>query len=146
MERGCYIVNSAVPTEKTRITWIDIVKGFAILTVVFLHTHNGYDTSGKAVFYINKWITSFHMALFFVFAGYFFKIPNTLANIKKRMQKEGPKPAHSIYHMGMCDRIFRGKISGYCSEPELWAKLSSLFQDLSLAESFLWSYHGSCLF
>lgn len=63
-------------------------KRFSILTVVFLHTHNGYDTSGKAVFYINKWITSFHMALFFVFAGYFFKIPNTLANIKKEIKKK----------------------------------------------------------
>ena len=59
--------------ENKRIRYVDFIKGFAMLTVIFLHVHSGYNTDGKISEYLLKWITSFHMPLFFVCSGYFFK-------------------------------------------------------------------------
>lgn len=49
----------------TRFLVLDALKGFAILTVVYLHVHNGYKYEKMFDGEIVKWITSFHMALFF---------------------------------------------------------------------------------
>ena len=79
---------SSTLATNTRVSWIDVVKGFAILTVVFLHTYNGYTHTGLIPGMILYWITSFHMALFFVFAGYFFRLPDTTQEIKVKAQKK----------------------------------------------------------
>lgn len=79
---------SNAPAAKTRVSWIDAVKGFAILTVVFLHTYNGYTYTGMIPGMILYWVTSFHMALFFVFAGYFFRLPDTTQEIKDKAKKK----------------------------------------------------------
>lgn len=47
--------------SKTRIEWIDFLKGLAIVSVVMLHACGGTD---KYQIFL-KWITSFHMFLFF---------------------------------------------------------------------------------
>lgn len=69
-----------------RLYWLDAVKGLGILSVVWLHMHNGYTD----VLYIDqmflKWICSFHMALFFVAAGYCYKM-----NANNIMHKIGGK-------------------------------------------------------
>lgn len=65
-------VNAKSETCKNRVLWLDALKGFAILTVVYLHIHNGYEYDGTFDEEIIKWITSFHMALFFVTAGFCF--------------------------------------------------------------------------
>lgn len=63
-----------------RLAWLDYAKGIGIILVVFGHVLIGLDTAGAAqdaswlkptVFYIY----SFHMPLFFVLAGYVFRIP-----------------------------------------------------------------------
>ena len=57
--------------KNKRIEWIDKLKGYLILSVIFLHCLNGYTTS---VFTTNllKYITSFHMIAFFCLSGYLF--------------------------------------------------------------------------
>lgn len=56
-------------TNQHRLAWLDALKGFGILSVVWLHCYNGYQLSGIESVII-KWITAFHMALFYVAAGY----------------------------------------------------------------------------
>lgn len=51
--------------SKARNTTIDIMKGIAILLVILGHFESIPD--------IKHWITSFHMPLFFIIAGYFHK-------------------------------------------------------------------------
>ena len=52
-----------------RLDWLDALKGFGILTVVWLHCNGGYSLSSLNAYFI-KWFVSFHMALFYVAAGY----------------------------------------------------------------------------
>ena len=72
--------------NKKRLDWIDYLKGLAILTVVFLHSFNGYDTNNTTTGIILKYITSFHMALFFSISGYLYnkKIKNYKVQIIKK--------------------------------------------------------------
>lgn len=58
--------------ERKRLDYIDFVKGIGILSVVFFHSYNGYDLSVPA-FHMLKYITSFHMVLFFFLSGILFK-------------------------------------------------------------------------
>ena len=61
-----------------RIKWIDFLKGIGIISVVFLHCcgkTNRYDA-------ILKWITSFHMFLFFFISGYLTNF-NKVSNFKE---------------------------------------------------------------
>ena len=56
--------------EKKRIEWIDIAKGLGILLMIVGHTFLNESLSRKLVF-------SFHMPLFFILAGYTFRVkPN----------------------------------------------------------------------
>lgn len=57
---------------KKRIDYIDILKGLAILSVVFLHVHGGYDIDNTPTEYIIRYFRSFQMSIFFVFSGILF--------------------------------------------------------------------------
>lgn len=70
----------------TRLLWLDALKGFAILTVVYLHVHNGYEYDGTFDGEIVKWFTSFHMALFFVTAGFCFSYE--VSNYKQKILRK----------------------------------------------------------
>lgn len=59
--------------KKERIKWIDIIKGLAIISVIYLHVHTIDNIDKGFDGYLIKWITSFHMSLFFACAGYFFE-------------------------------------------------------------------------
>ena len=74
--------------DKKRIYWIDYLKGLAILSVVFLHSFNGYTTDDTITGIILKYITSFHMALFFSISGYLFTkdIKDYKGQIKKKIK------------------------------------------------------------
>lgn len=72
--------------KKSRVLWIDALKGFAILSVVYLHVHNGYEYENTFNGSIIKWLTSFHMILFFMCAGYFFNYEVT--NYKEKIQNK----------------------------------------------------------
>lgn len=72
--------------NKSRLRWLDALKGFAILTVVYLHVHNGYEYEGTFDGEIVKWITSFHMALFFATAGFCFNYE--VSNYKRKIQRK----------------------------------------------------------
>ena len=72
--------------NKSRLRWLDALKGFAILTVVYLHVHNGYEYEGTFDGEIVKWITSFHMALFFATAGFCFSYE--VSNYKQKIQRK----------------------------------------------------------
>lgn len=62
-----------------RLTWIDEIKGFAMITVILGHAVNGYLVSGvqehrivlQAIF---DFIYAFHMPLFFMVSGYLYEI------------------------------------------------------------------------
>ena len=74
--------------DKNRFLWLDALKGFAILTVVYLHIHNGYDYEGTLDGEIIKWITSFHMTLFFSAAGFCFnyEVSNYWHKIQRKLK------------------------------------------------------------
>ena len=48
--------------EKTRIAWIDIVRGIGIFLVILGHTYRSNQ--------VLNWIVSFHMPLFFILSGW----------------------------------------------------------------------------
>lgn len=56
--------------QKKRIEWVDALKGFAILTVIYIH--NLFPETQAVYFVPAKLISAFHMTLFFMAAGYFF--------------------------------------------------------------------------
>lgn len=66
---------------KNRLHWIDIIRGTAILLVMLGHT---YTNS-----YINGFIYSFHIPLFFYLSGYLYKVKNIsfIAYVKKIIKK-----------------------------------------------------------
>lgn len=49
--------------SKIRITWIDSVKGIAILLLLFSHSMTSYD-------WIKNWILAFRIPIFFIICGY----------------------------------------------------------------------------
>lgn len=51
--------------KEKRIQWIDELKGYAIISVIFYHSNLASELP-----LISQWITSFHMALFYVLSGY----------------------------------------------------------------------------
>ena len=57
-----------------RIVWLDRLKGFAILCVMLGHTIErtllGLQVNNYFLNFINSFIYSFHMPLFFTAAGY----------------------------------------------------------------------------
>ena len=83
------MTNNSLPiNENKRIFWVDALKGFAILTVIFLHSHNGQNTDGTVAGHIIKWITSYHMTLFFACAGFFFSLPSTAEKVKHQIKNK----------------------------------------------------------
>lgn len=78
---------------KTRIEWLDAVKGIAILTVVLGHVLLGFtendifinvnDTLEK----INSWIYTWHMPLFFFLSGYAFRLSCLNENSLRKLEK-----------------------------------------------------------
>lgn len=74
-----------------RETWLDSLKGFAILLVILGHVLSGYMdahtfSGAYASFYhVRTWIYSFHMPLFFLVSGFTF----TLAYTREGQLKKG---------------------------------------------------------
>lgn len=66
-----------------RIGWVDIMKGIGIITVIIGHTYTPFG--------LNYIIYSFHMPLFFLISGYFWKERET-GEILKRGLKNYIKP------------------------------------------------------
>ena len=66
--------------KKERIEWVDIAKGIGILLVIFGHC----VYLGK---FAHNWIFSFHMPLFFVLSGLFFKEMEMVPLIKKKLKQ-----------------------------------------------------------
>ena len=56
-------------SARKRIEYVDVAKGIAILLVVVGHTFSAYDPGS----FLNKFIYSFHMPLFFILSGFFYK-------------------------------------------------------------------------
>lgn len=56
-------------SSRKRVDYLDVAKGIAILSVVVGHTFSAYDPGS----FLNKLIYSFHMPLFFILSGYFYK-------------------------------------------------------------------------
>lgn len=56
-------------SSRKRIEYVDVAKGIAILSVVVGHTFSAYDPGSL----LNKFIYSFHMPLFFILSGFFYK-------------------------------------------------------------------------
>ncbi|MEG1255518.1 acyltransferase family protein [Clostridium sp.] len=74
--------------DKKRIEWIDILKGIGIILVVIGHANFKFAGSTGTMF-IQKYIYSFHMPLFFFLSGYLFvkeKHPNFKKFIKTKIK------------------------------------------------------------
>ncbi|MDR1897827.1 MAG: acyltransferase family protein, partial [Prevotellaceae bacterium] len=63
--------------NKQRFQWVDIAKGIGIILVVYGHVIRGIHSSGiiddKTFYLSDTFVYSFHMPLFFVLSGLFFK-------------------------------------------------------------------------
>lgn len=59
--------SSVISKTRTRIKWIDIAKGIAILSMIWAH---GLAGNGRIPYYESTIICSFHMPLFFILSGY----------------------------------------------------------------------------
>lgn len=64
-------------TKKERINWIDLVKGFGIILVIYGHNFP----------YLEKYIYSFHIPLFFFMSGLFHPKTLTIEIVKKRTKQ-----------------------------------------------------------
>ena len=62
----------------SRIKWLDTLKGFGIILVVFGHIYKND--------FVYNWVYAFHMPLFFFAAGYVYKEKPVLIDIKRRIQ------------------------------------------------------------
>ena len=71
---------AVVSGSPKREQWLDSLKGFAILLVIFGHVLSGYwdawtfPEAYASIFAIRSWIYSFHMPLFFMISGYTFTL------------------------------------------------------------------------
>lgn len=61
--------------QKNRIDYLDTLKGLLIILVVFGHTGINND--------IQKWIYSFHMPLFLIISGFFYKESRKIVNLNR---------------------------------------------------------------
>lgn len=64
-----------------RIKWIDILKGIGIILVVLGHSNWQFANATQTMF-IQKYIYSFHMPVFFFLSGYLF-VKDKYSNLKK---------------------------------------------------------------
>lgn len=75
-----------------RILWIDAIKGFAIIAVIFGHVLLGFEqinafpSSQKYIVFLNRWIYSWHMPLFMFVSGITFQI-SSLKNFTPNYNK-----------------------------------------------------------
>ncbi|MCM1138939.1 MAG: acyltransferase family protein [Muribaculum sp.] len=65
-------MNNSPKTNRERVVWPDLLKCFAIFLVILGHIVATYDSRGYSA-PVNKWIYSFHMPLFMMLSGLFFK-------------------------------------------------------------------------
>ena len=56
-------------SARKRIEYVDVAKGIAILSVIVGHTFSAYDPGSL----LNRFIYSFHMPLFFILSGFFYR-------------------------------------------------------------------------
>ncbi len=63
--------------ELNRVKWLDMVKGFGIILVVYGHNFP----------FLEKYIYTFHMPLFFLLAGIFHPPKINWTNIKQRLNR-----------------------------------------------------------
>lgn len=68
-------------TQKKRIAWIDIAKGFTILTVIWSHTLSFGSLPRNLIF-------SFHMPLFFILSGFTLKPAKDFKDLVTRTKKD----------------------------------------------------------
>lgn len=61
--------------QKNRVEYIDTLKGLLIILVIFGHT--GINSN------IQKWIYSFHMPLFLIISGFFYKEESYIINYRR---------------------------------------------------------------
>lgn len=67
-------------TKKVRDRSFDILKGIGIMIMIMGHVTWGGDSE------LNIWYHSFHMPLFYIISGYFFKETDFLGLIRKRLK------------------------------------------------------------
>lgn len=125
-----------------RIEWIDKLKGYLILSVIFLHCFNGYTTS---VFTTNflKYITSFHMIAFFCLSGYLFDYNVTsIKDCIKRKTNTLLKP-YLIWGILIGFIVENARLIIRFKDINL---IENLFRIITLRESFLASWFLIVLF
>ena len=60
--------------KQSRVEWIEICKGIAILLVVLGHTFRDEMLTNDIAYFLKTFIYSFHMPLFMAISGYVFSL------------------------------------------------------------------------
>lgn len=98
--------------KNKRISWLDTLKGFTIISVIIGHVLLGYTNNNafplqqQLMLKVNYWIYSWHMPLFMVISGFAFKIAYLKNNNldKKRINKQilNLLLIFFIFQLGLC--------------------------------------------
>lgn len=79
-----YSARDSSKGENSRIAWIDIAKGFTILTVIWGHTLPVNTLARNTIF-------SFHMPLFFILSGFTMKPAKNFSDFLRQTEKDAKR-------------------------------------------------------
>lgn len=119
-------------SSRSRISWLDSLKGFAIICVVLGHVVDGYIKAGvcpeSQAFMCQIWqaIYAFHMPLFFVISGFFF----SLAYFDKDGNVKGRKLGIQLVDLGVVYVLFSFLLVAFKVICAQFVNTSASFSDL----------------
>lgn len=125
------------PPHSGRLTWIDSLKGFAILCVVIGHVADGYIEAGSfpdslsIEFFVWQMLYAFHMPLFFIVSGFIFSKAygnpdGSVKTAKLRTQLLDIAAVYIIFSFVLC--AFKVLFSGHVNSPLGFADLLGIWK------------------
>lgn len=88
--------NISPSNKKSRILYVDYLRGFGILLMIMGHVGFGQI--------FDRWIHAFHMPLFFLVSGYLFRKEDIVPRLKKRMH--GLLIPYAVFGVAYCAFYF----------------------------------------
>ena len=128
--------------KKQRIEWLDAIKGFAIIAVVFGHVLLGYvendafPSVGSALQLIMNWIYTWHMPLFFVVSGITFYLSCLKEGVdRKRIRRQTVNLLliYLIFVIALC--VLKVLFSSFVDNK---IAVSEIFINILLPDTLMW--------